>query len=668
MAILSRKKRLALAVKSIRRRLADGTPFDFSTLPTVETVLGDIVLGVQGMPWLTDADKTIFDPVANTYTADTSGAWQNIAPYSSSATGRDSSYWIYADTSQLGETEDQPHHYSNSQDWVYTGSTRMVNGVPKPWSTRACYIYDSNNTNGVLQDGTNGTANVIHKTSTFCDVNGTPYFTGSPDLETWCTNNSGIYYESCDSVGGTWHSSGNYYFTGLNDITSPLGDPAAKWGTDTLGTGATLTWSVIPSNTVFSTDLNYDPASDDSYTDDWADLPFTDYTTDFKQVFTEVSKACNLTFTEVAFDSTDSTHADIIIGYAPLEDKSSGVLAYAHFPEGDQSQTDPEFITHLSGNIMMDSNNFTWWSPTSSTIAKPAGSYNWRAIFRHELLHSLGLMHNLDTDSAVYTNPQNNVPETFLSDGDKAGLQYLYGESTFTNTAPVAGNASLTVANDSTLTIDFISHSSDANGDTMTLVSASATSGTMNGNVYTPPSSSFTGTDTISYTVTDGEDVSNTGTITVTVTEPATSTGTIVMTFSNPDVTNDGPYSIWADEFKFQVNGSWVYWGDLTGTPTFSATTFNASYPASDSLDGLLSTQGWWHITASTSYPITMTFNLDSASGEIITGIKYISATNSTYSDGSCDIDIEVDGVTKVTGAVLTPGTVGTNWENDFTW
>tara|TARA_R110002167_G_scaffold140365_1_gene328153 strand:+ start:92 stop:604 length:513 start_codon:yes stop_codon:yes gene_type:complete len=128
---------------------------------------------------------------------------------------------------------------------------------------------------------------------------------------------------------------------------------------------------------------------------------------------------------------------------------------------------------------------------------------------------------------------------------------------------------------------------------------------------------------------------------------------------------------VWCTEFKFQVDGSWVLWDDLTGSPTFSAN-FDygnlSTYAHDKALDGLVNNAGWWQLSTGRPDPVTITFDFDSASGETITGIKYISASQALYSGGTCDIDIEVDGVDEVTGASISPGTAGTNWENDFTW
>lgn len=447
---------------------------------------------VQGMPWLTDADRTIFDPVTNTFSPDpVNGAWHNFAPYSSSAEGKLPSYWIWMKTDELGETLPQPHLYENSEDWQYIGSTRMVNGAPKSWSTRACYVYDANGINGVLQDGTNGTADVIMKSQ-------------------------------CDAVGGVFHTS-YPFFTGINSMYGPTGWPSTKWGVDALGQGAALTWSVIPSNTSFSS-LGYDPASGDSYTEDWSTLPFHDYTADFRIVFAEIEQVCNLTFTEVSFDANNSTHADIIIGFAPLEDRISTVLAYAHFPEGDATEADPEYIKHQSGNIMIDSNGTSWWSPSQSS-GNINTSHNYRHVFRHELLHSIGIMHNPDLDSVMYPSVSSGGAEKFLYDGEKAGLEYLYGPSTVSNTAPIAYNVKLFTNKDISLTIDFLSCATDLDGDALSLSTASVVNGSLSNGIYTPPAG-FTGDDTITFTVTDGTLTSNTGEIIVTVSESSSGAGT----------------------------------------------------------------------------------------------------------------------------------------------
>ena len=136
---------------------------------------------------------------------------------------------------------------------------------------------------------------------------------------------------------------------------------------------------------------------------------------------------------------------------------------------------------------------------------------------------------NADGVSVDYTPAANfNGPETItytVSDGE---LSDTTGTLTITvtpvNDAPVAVSDTATVLEDSALTnIDIVSNDTDVEGDTLTLTAATPDgSGTAAVNsdglsVDYTPAANFNGTETITYTLSDGTDTS-TGTLTITVT------------------------------------------------------------------------------------------------------------------------------------------------------
>ncbi|WP_184075355.1 Ig-like domain-containing protein, partial [Sphingomonas prati] len=93
---------------------------------------------------------------------------------------------------------------------------------------------------------------------------------------------------------------------------------------------------------------------------------------------------------------------------------------------------------------------------------------------------------------------------------------------TIANPAPLAVNDGVTTPEDSAVTIDVLANDSDRDGDTLTVVAASAGRGTVTINAdgtlrYTPPVD-YVGTDTISYTISDGQGGSETASVTVRVT------------------------------------------------------------------------------------------------------------------------------------------------------
>ncbi|MDG4548726.1 MAG: Ig-like domain-containing protein, partial [Rickettsiales bacterium] len=90
------------------------------------------------------------------------------------------------------------------------------------------------------------------------------------------------------------------------------------------------------------------------------------------------------------------------------------------------------------------------------------------------------------------------------------------------NDAPVAGDDSITTAEDTPVLIDVLNNDDDIDGDTLTIVSVTdGQNGTVvieNGQVKYTPYADFVGTDTFTYTVEDGNGGTDTATVTVEVT------------------------------------------------------------------------------------------------------------------------------------------------------
>ena len=90
------------------------------------------------------------------------------------------------------------------------------------------------------------------------------------------------------------------------------------------------------------------------------------------------------------------------------------------------------------------------------------------------------------------------------------------------NPAPVAVNDTATTAEDTPVTIDVLANDSDPDGDPLTVTAASAAHGAVtigaNGAITYQPAGNFNGTDTITYTISDGNGGTATGTVQVTVT------------------------------------------------------------------------------------------------------------------------------------------------------
>ncbi|MBT8144509.1 MAG: tandem-95 repeat protein, partial [Gammaproteobacteria bacterium] len=94
------------------------------------------------------------------------------------------------------------------------------------------------------------------------------------------------------------------------------------------------------------------------------------------------------------------------------------------------------------------------------------------------------------------------------------------------NRAPVAGDDNAVTDENNAVVIDVLANDSDPDGDSLSVasVSAAANGSVANngGTVTYTPDPDFFGTDTFTYTITDGELLSNTATVTVTVNEEVT--------------------------------------------------------------------------------------------------------------------------------------------------
>ncbi len=108
---------------------------------------------------------------------------------------------------------------------------------------------------------------------------------------------------------------------------------------------------------------------------------------------------------------------------------------------------------------------------------------------------------------------------------DAGGLSATQAFSwTVTNPPPVAVNDTTLVVNEDTAgtTVNVLANDSDPDGDPITVVSASATRGTVvinaGGTITYTPNANYSGTDTITYTISDGQGGTAIATIPVTVT------------------------------------------------------------------------------------------------------------------------------------------------------
>lgn len=127
------------------------------------------------------------------------------------------------------------------------------------------------------------------------------------------------------------------------------------------------------------------------------------------------------------------------------------------------------------------------------------------------------------------------------------------GNTGNTNSAPIANSDSFTVKQDSPVTrLAVLDNDSDNDGDTLTITNISQINNggtaTINGtHVNYQPKAGFSGTETFTYTVSDGKGGTASAQVSVSVTAASTPTNT-------PPVANDDSYSVAQDSFPTNFN------------------------------------------------------------------------------------------------------------------
>jgi len=186
----------------------------------------------------------------------------------------------------------------------------------------------------------------------------------------------------------------------LSNAYSLLG---SKWGSPTLGTGATVTYSFMSGG-----QHCYEPTTTCTNLDSF--MP-TGYESEIERALDAWASVADLTFIERSDDGADAgaptSSGDIrFAGHIiPDTDDGGNVLAHAYSP-GRAS---------ISGDVHFDQTD-NWTIDTSGI------SIFWVAL--HEIGHSLGLGHSTDdTIMGELYNPSLMA----LTPDDIAGIQYLYG-------------------------------------------------------------------------------------------------------------------------------------------------------------------------------------------------------------------------------------------------
>lgn len=185
------------------------------------------------------------------------------------------------------------------------------------------------------------------------------------------------------------------------------GNLPGKWGNPVMGTGATVTYSVMPTGTSC---VNEDPGC--TVTALSAFMP-TGYLGQIQAAFSAWSTVANLTFIQVADDGAPAggptTSGNLRFG-GHIFDGPFGVLAHAYFP--------PINGGSFAGDTHYDLQE-NW------KIAFGGPGVDIFQVTAHELGHALGLDHTAVPGSLM--NP--NYTEAFYGPqaDDIAGMQFIYG-------------------------------------------------------------------------------------------------------------------------------------------------------------------------------------------------------------------------------------------------
>lgn len=181
-----------------------------------------------------------------------------------------------------------------------------------------------------------------------------------------------------------------------------------KWGDPQPGTGALITWSLMPTGPLCDLNDCVDGAIQ-SLTDF---MPFG-FDNELERAFDAWSAVADLTFINVLDDGADlnavTASGDIRIGGHSFG-RARGILGHAYFP--------PENGLTAAGDIHFNSDLDWVFSPDDPGI-------NLFSIAVHEIGHSLGLGHTDVAGSIMNAvhNEELNAPQF----DDIAGMQFLYG-------------------------------------------------------------------------------------------------------------------------------------------------------------------------------------------------------------------------------------------------
>jgi Matrixin len=179
-----------------------------------------------------------------------------------------------------------------------------------------------------------------------------------------------------------------------------------KWGSPVFGTGATVTWSLMPTGTDCSGDGGGTCSSLASF------MP-VGYLTEIQAAFSAWSAVANITFVQVADDGNPfngvTTSGDMRLGGHAF-DGVGGTLAHGYFPPANGSTA--------AGDIHFDTAD-TW------KLGFSGPGFSIFQVAAHEIGHAIGLGHTGVANSLM--NPFYTESFSGPQADDIAGAQFIYG-------------------------------------------------------------------------------------------------------------------------------------------------------------------------------------------------------------------------------------------------